>query len=101
LETKKKKLASLLTTLSVSHKVNFATRFQNNSSTTTDNIFVDNSIINLSTISPVTNCLSDHNAQIFKTKNTYATINKLPLKQRIGLINKETITNFQTPLKKT
>jgi len=63
-----KKLASLLTTYNLSHKFNFAKRIQNNSSNAIDNIFVDNSIINLSYISSIIKCLSGHDAQILKTK---------------------------------
>jgi exonuclease III len=37
----KKEINSLLTTYNLTHTVNFATRIQNNSSTATDNIFVD------------------------------------------------------------
>jgi inorganic pyrophosphatase/exopolyphosphatase len=62
---KKKKLASLLTTYILSHTVNFATRIQNNSGPAIDNIFMDNSKINLSSISPIIRGLSDHVAQIF------------------------------------
>jgi hypothetical protein len=65
-----------------------------------DNIFVDNSRMNLSSISPIINGLSDHDAQILTIKNVYATTNKFPLKQRIKLIDNETIMNFQTLLKK-
>jgi len=64
------------------------------------NIFVDNSRINLSSISSIINGLSDHYAQILTIKNVYATTNKFPLKQRIRLIGNETIMNFQTLLKK-
>jgi len=61
---------------------------------------VDNSRINLSSISPIINCLSDHDAGILTIKNIYTTINKFPLMQRTRLIDIETIINFQTPLKK-
>jgi hypothetical protein len=69
-------LASLLTTYNLSYIINFATRIQNNSSPASDNIFVDKSRINLSSIPPTTNGLSDHNAQILTIKNIYATISK-------------------------
>jgi hypothetical protein len=82
------------------HTVNFATRIQHNLSTAIDNIFVDDSAINLSSLSPIVNGLSKHNAQILKIKNIYATINKFPLKQRTRLIDIETIMDFQTLLKK-
>jgi len=64
---RKKQLASLLTTYSLSNTINFATRIQNNSNTAFDNMFVDNSIINLLSIYPI-NGLSDHIAQILKIK---------------------------------
>jgi len=57
-----KKKVSLLTTYNLSHKFNFAKRIQNNSSNAIDNIFVDNSRINLFTPSPMMNGLPDHNA---------------------------------------
>ena len=70
----------------VSHTVNSATRIQNNPSTAIDNIFVDKSRINLSSMSLLTNGLSDHDAQILTIKNIYATINRFPLKQRFRLM---------------
>jgi len=54
-------LPSLLTTYNLSQTVNFARRIQNNSSTIFDNIFVDNNIINLYSLSATVNYLSDHN----------------------------------------
>ena len=62
----KKNLASLKTMYNLLHTVNFATRIQNNSSTAIDNMFVDNSRINLSSVSPIINGLSNHDAQIIK-----------------------------------
>jgi len=61
---------------------------------------VDISIINLSSKYPIINCLSDHDAQILKTKKNICK-NKLPLEQRITLINMEKILTFQALLKKT
>jgi hypothetical protein len=63
---------------------------------------VDKSKLNLSSISPIINALSDHNVQILTFKNIYiyATINKFSLKQRTRLINNKTIMNVQTVLKK-
>jgi len=80
------------------HIVNFAAGIQNNSSIAIDNIFVKNSTINLSSVSPILNGLSDHNAEILTIKNVYSTINKFPLIQRTRLRDKETIMNFQTLL---
>ena len=67
----KKNLDSLVTTYNLSHTVTYATRIQNNSSTVTDNIFVDNSRINLPSTSPTINGLSDNDAQILTIKNIY------------------------------
>jgi hypothetical protein len=50
------------------HTVNFETRIQNDLSTTTDNIFVDNSRINLSSIPPTINGLLGQVAQILTNK---------------------------------
>ena len=55
------KLPSLLTTNNLSHTVNFARTIQINSSNIIYNIFVDNNIRNLSSISPIVNEVSDHN----------------------------------------
>jgi len=62
-------LASLLPTYNVPHTVNFATGFQNNSSTATDNTFVNNSRINLSSTSPIIKAPSNHDAKILTIKN--------------------------------
>jgi len=53
-------------------------------------LFVDNSRINLSSVSPILSRLSDHYAQILTIKNTYAKINKFPLNQ----INRQR-TNYE------
>jgi hypothetical protein len=63
-------LASLIT-YNLLHTVNFATRLQNNTNMVSDNIFVDDSKRTLSSISPIINGLSNHNAQILTTKNMY------------------------------
>ena len=97
--SEKKQIALLLTTYNLSHTVNFVTGIQNSSSTAIDNIFVDNSRINLSSVSPIINGLSNHDAQILTVKNICETVNKFSLNQRTRLIDSETITNFQTLLK--
>jgi len=51
-----------------------------------DNILVDNSKINLSSVSPTINGISNHNAQILTTKNIYPKIkNKFSLKHKTRL----------------
>jgi len=79
-------LASL-TTYSLQYTISFAIRIQNNSSTAIDNLFVDNSRINLPSISPIICDLSGLDAQILTIKNMYATTNKFLLKQRTRLID--------------
>jgi hypothetical protein len=61
---------------------------------------VYNSRINLFSLSPIINGLSDNNAQILTIKNIYATINRFPLKQRTRLIDNETIMTFHTLLRR-
>ena len=77
------KLASILTTFTLLHTVNIAIRTQNNSSTVIDNIFVDNSRENVSSIPRTIIGLSYHDAKIL---TIYTTVNKFPLKQRTKLI---------------
>jgi len=77
-----KQPSSLLTMYNLSHTVNFTTKIQNNSSPATDNIFVDDSRLNLSSVSPLINGPSDRDVQFLKTYNLHATTNKIPLKQR-------------------
>jgi hypothetical protein len=60
----------------LSHRVKFATSIQSKSSTAIDNIFVDNIRINLSSVSPIINYLSDNNAQILTIQDIYSAINK-------------------------
>jgi len=59
----------------LSHTVKFATAMQSKSSTAIDNIFVGNIRLNLSSISPIINGLSDNSDQILTIQNIYSTIN--------------------------
>ena len=61
---------------------------------------MDNSGLKSSSTSPLINGLSDQDAQLLTINNIYATTNKIPFKRKTILINNETITNFQTLLKK-
>lgn len=68
-QTKKKKtLASLLTTYNLLHTLNIATRIQKDSSTDTNNMFVDNSALNLPSASPIINCLSNQMLKFSQVK---------------------------------
>ena len=73
-ETNRTKLLASLLTYNLLHTLNFATIIQNNLSTAIDNIFVDNSRLNLSSISATINGLSDKNAQILTITTIYPTI---------------------------
>jgi hypothetical protein len=95
----KTQINSLLTTYTLTHTVNFATRIQNNSSTAIDNIFVDNIRLNSSSTSPIINDLSDHDAQLLTINNVVAAVNLMPLKQRTRKINSVTVVQFQLLLK--
>ena len=67
---RKRQLDSVLQTYNLTAIVTFPTRSQGISSTTIDNIFIDNSKISNYTVSPVFNGLSDHDAQLLTIKDT-------------------------------
>jgi hypothetical protein len=50
------------------HTVRFAISNQNNSSTAIDNVFVDTSRLNITSVSPITNGQSQHDAQVLTIK---------------------------------
>jgi hypothetical protein len=60
---RKQNLSQLLGTYNILHTANFLTRFQNNYSSATDNIFVNNSQLHPCNILPLHNGSSDHEAQ--------------------------------------
>jgi hypothetical protein len=82
----KNKVNSLQKTYNLSHTVNFATRIQNSSSTAIDTIYIDNSKLSSSFISPIANGLSDHGAQFLTVNNIIRKVNLKSLKERIGKI---------------
>jgi endonuclease/exonuclease/phosphatase family metal-dependent hydrolase len=61
--THKQKLSLLLGAYNMIHTVDLNTRFQNGHSSATDNIFVDKFKIQSYKIIPLSNALSDHEAQ--------------------------------------
>jgi len=73
------------------HIVHFATRTQNDSSTTIDNIFVDITC-------PIINGLSDHDAQFLTVNNIAPATNIVHLKQGTRERNNESIIQFQLQL---
>jgi exonuclease III len=92
---KKAQLENLLTTYNLTGTVLFSTRISNTSSTTIDNIFIDNR--NSYSIQPHINGLSDHDAQILKLNGIMQPIN-IPKTNTIRKINNQTITEFHSLL---
>ena len=72
---KKKQPSSLISTYNLPHTLNISTWIQKDSSTATNNIFVDNSTLQLPYESLIINCLSNYVVQIVTIKNIHATIN--------------------------
>jgi hypothetical protein len=62
-------LDSLLLSYNLSSTVNFPTRIQKNSISATDNIFIDNSKLEKYNLTPCSNGLSDHEAQLLEIYN--------------------------------
>jgi hypothetical protein len=90
-------LNSLLDTYNLQSIVNFPTRINAHSSTTTDNIFIDTSKNINFTIEPYSKGLSDHDAQIFILHNK--TTHNLPVcSYTKRLINISTISEFKLHL---
>jgi hypothetical protein len=92
-------LSCLLQSYNLFHVVDFPTRFNKTSCSTIDNIFIDNSRVNLFKVLPIINGLSDRGAQ-------YLTLNDVFLLNKGNnsicnkrLITKATISNFITMLK--
>ena len=70
--------------------INFPTRVQNTSSTAKDNVFIDVTQFESYTVTPITNSLSHHDAQLLKisTEYTLVPIHKF---KTVWEINKYTI----------
>ena len=66
---RKRRLDSMLQTYNLTAIVNFPTRLQGVSSTTIDNIFIDNLKFSNYTVFPLFNGLSDHDAQLLIIKD--------------------------------
>jgi hypothetical protein len=94
---KKNQLEALLLTYSLTSTVNFPTRYQNNSTTVIDNIFININRKNDYSICPIINGLSDHDAQ-FVTLNGISL--KPPTKQivQIRKFDKNSINDFLNKL---
>jgi len=82
------------------HTVDFPTRFQNGHSSATDNIFVSKSRMLSYVIFPLSNALSDHEAQC-KTLNNFFLDTKVKngkYKNKFRLIMSKTVNYFQEQL---
>jgi L-lactate permease len=83
----------------LAHTINFATGTQNNSSTATDDIFVDSTRLISSSTSLIINGVSGHEGQLIAVNNIVATAALIPLKQRTGKTDNETVMHFQLLLR--
>jgi hypothetical protein len=83
------------------HTVNFPTRLQNNHASAIDNVFVDETRLYSSIIFPLSNALSDHDAQCLIFDKFFVTNknnNKLRNKFKSRLITCEPINYFSEQL---
>jgi hypothetical protein len=92
---RKQQFCLLLNTY-MSHTVNFPTRFENNHASAIDNIFVENSRLLGCTIFPLTNSLSDNDAQCIILNKFFTKKQAVKNKLRTRLITKDTIVLFSS-----
>ena len=93
----KTQLDCLLVSNNLSTAVNFPTRITKNTSTATDNIFIDKTKNSDYTVEPIINGLSDHDAQELALHNIKTT-NQKPQFIIKRLINNTTIAQFKLNL---
>ena len=86
------KQGSLLASFNLSSTVKFPTRICNNSSTLIDNIYINTNSLNFS-VHPVTNGLSDHDAQVINLFNILSAAPSYPLSFS-RKINRNSICKF-------
>jgi hypothetical protein len=90
-------LDCLLASFNLPSAINFPTRISNSSSTAIDNIFIDKIINTDYSVIPITNGLSNHDAQLIILHNTDIAIQQIkPISKRI--ISEATITQFKLNL---
>ena len=93
----KTQLDNLLASYNLSTAVDFPTRITKNTSTATDNIFIDKTKNSDYTIEPIINSLSDHDVQELVLHNIKI-INQKPQFTVNRLINNTTIAQFKLNL---
>jgi hypothetical protein len=91
----KTQLLLLLQSFNLFNTVHFPTRITDNSSSLIDNIFIDNIRRNSFDVFPVTNGLSDHDAQCLVLKNISNLHKHKVQSTRIRIVNKDSLTQFQ------
>jgi hypothetical protein len=93
----KSQLNMVLHSYNLSSIVKFPTRFGLNSCTTVDNIFIDISSLGNYELYPLTNCLSDHEAQLLVAYKIHKQANEdhTYFKRKINIYN---IADFQLNL---
>jgi hypothetical protein len=86
-------LDNILLSCNLINIINFPTRVQNISSTAIDNIFIDVSQFESYTVIPITNGLSEQDAQLLKisTEYTLAPVRKLKLSGKLISIQYQTL----------
>jgi hypothetical protein len=101
-DNQKQQLLALLTSFNMIHTVNFPTRLQNNHASAIDSVFVDESRLSSCITFPISNALSDHDAQCLILDKYFVTVNKTNNKLRnkfnSRLITCETINYFSEQL---
>ena len=91
---KKKQLDSILYSYTLCSIVNCPTRIGPSSSSTIDNVFIDNSYLNKYDIAPVINGLSDHDAQLLTLQILQKHINNQHVYYKRA-INQFNVAEFQ------
>jgi len=96
-ESRNKSLLNSLASFNLHSAVNFPTKISNSSSTTIDNIFIDKNKNKYYSIIPISNGLSDHDAQIIQLHDVDIPTQQIkPSNKRV--INEATIAQFKINL---
>ena len=90
---RKNQLDNLLLSYNLTSIIKFPTRLQNTSTTAIDNMFLDKSQFENYTVIPITNGLSDHDAQLLKI-NTKTSHRPMSKQKTVRKFNNYTITDF-------
>jgi hypothetical protein len=95
----KQRLGTVMKMFNLIQVVDFPTRISNNKGTLLDSIFIDSTKYDNVSVYDFVNGLSDHNAQIIILGNIKNPSRKVALKNKIRVIDAQTIAKFQLLLK--